>query len=87
MSGDEYDTEGGGSVDVTHNVACCISPEAVAEGKRAAYKQGAKEFAEEVYVRARRIAGKKNTDYREFGVAFLELESERLRGEWPRETP
>ena len=87
MSGDEYDTEGGGSVEVTHNVACCISPEAVAAGKREAYNQGAKDFAEEVYVRARRIAGKKNTDYREFGVAFLELEYERVRGLWPKETP
>ena len=25
---------------VTHNVACCISPEAVAAGKRESYKQG-----------------------------------------------
>jgi len=70
---------------VTHNVAYCISPEAVAEGKREAYIQGAKDFAEEVCVRARRIAGKKNTDYREFGAAFLELEYERARGKWPKE--
>jgi len=35
--------EDGGSVDVTHNVCCCISPEAVAAGKREAYKQGAKD--------------------------------------------
>ena len=79
--------EDGGSVDVTHNVCCCISPEAVAAGKREAYNQGAKDFAEEVHVRARRIAGKQNGEYREFGAAFLELEYERVRGEWPRETP
>jgi len=77
--------EDGGSVDVTHNVCCCISPEAVAAGKREAYNRGAQDFAEEVYVRARRIAGKKNTDYREFGAAFLELKYERVRGEWPKE--
>jgi hypothetical protein len=68
---------------VTHNVACCISPEEVARRIQEAKIEGAKDYAEEVYVRARRIAGKKNTDYREFGAAFLELEYERVRGEWP----
>jgi len=55
--------------------------------EREAYNQGAKDFAEEVHVRARRIVGKQNGEYREFGAAFLELEYERVRGEWPKETP
>ena len=46
MNRDEYDTEGGGSVDVTHNVCCCTSPEAVAAGKCEAYDNGFREGAE-----------------------------------------
>jgi hypothetical protein len=46
MSGDEEETHG--FMDVTHNVCCCISPEAVAEGKREAYNQGAKDALEEL---------------------------------------
>jgi hypothetical protein len=84
MSGDEYDTHG--FDDVTHNVCCCISPEAVAEGKREAYIRGTKDYAEEVRLRARRMAGKRNAEYRDFGAAFMELEYETTRGEWPKET-
>jgi len=60
---------------------CDCDPDRKVE--RDAYIRGAKDYAEEVHVRARRIAGKQNGEYREFGVAFLELEYERLRGEWP----
>ena len=68
---------------VTHNVACCISPEEVARRIQEAKIEGAKDYAEEVRFRALRIAGSRNTVYSDFGAGYLELEYERVRGEWP----
>jgi len=83
MSGDEEETHGF----VTHNVCCCISPEEVAEGKRAAYKQGAKEAVRELFrddLCAEIPCGEKND-----GCATLQclgcLLSRIDSGEWPKE--
>jgi len=61
----------GEEMDVTHNVCCCISPEAIAAGKHEAYKQG---FSD---------GGKTALDelMRRWNLEKLRREFE--RGEWP----
>ena len=65
---------------VTHNVACCISPEELARRIREAKIEGAKEALNEVYemIVDRHISG---------GRAVTLLEEAMRRGEWPKETP
>ena len=83
MSGDEYDTEDGGTVDVTHNACCCISSEAIAEGKREAYRQG---FSDGGKTALDELMRRWNTGA--FRTAAHEkLRREFERGEWPKETP
>jgi len=62
---------------VTHNVACCISPEEIAEGKREAYKQGAKDALAEF---GRRMEPK--SEYLLYRV-LNDFTEDILRGEWP----
>ena len=61
---------------------CDCDPDRKVE--REAYIRGAKDYAEEVRFRALRIAGSRNTVYSDFGAGYLELEYERVRGEWPK---
>jgi len=75
--------EDGGSVDVTHTVCCCVSPEAVAAGKREAYKQG---FSDGGKTALDELMRRWNTGA--FRTAAHEkLRREFERGEWPKETP
>ena len=62
-----------------------MSPKQDDKAERDAYIRGAKDYAEEVRFRALRIAGSRNTVYSDFGAGYLELEYERVRGEWPKE--
>jgi len=64
---------------VTHNVACCISPEAVAAGKRESYKQG---FSDGGKTALDELMRRWNTGA--FRTAAHEkLRREFERGEWP----
>jgi len=71
---------------VTHNVACCISPEEVAEGEREAYNQGAKDFAKEV--RERAVGPLDVIINDDLARAFYRTRLRLELGEWPpKETP
>jgi hypothetical protein len=83
VSGDEEETHG--FMDVTHNICCCISPEAVAEGKREAYNRGAKDALRETV----EIVLDKRFAYLVIAQAGVEsvaalLENRIDRGEWPK---
>ena len=66
---------------VTHNVACCISPEELARRIREAKIEGAKDFADEVREAAR---GPRDViDSGDLATAFWRIRTRLLRGEWP----
>jgi hypothetical protein len=60
---------------------------AKAHAEREAYIKGAKDFVAEAHAEARKIAGKRATEYRDFGAALLTVEYDLVRGDWPKETP
>ena len=52
--------------------------------EREAYIKGAEKFVAHVHAEARRIAGRRNAEYRDFGAALLTVEYDLVRGEWPK---
>jgi len=54
------------------------------DAEREAYRRGAEKFAADVHAEARKIAGRRNAEYRDFGAALLTVEYFLVRGEWPK---
>ena len=80
MSGDEEETHG--FMDVTHNVACCISPEELARRIREAKIEGAKEALAELSGRLKVRPGEVGLRFANIYNSFL---AEVATGDWPKE--